>query len=205
MALVKLNNRGVRSVTDFGGTTALGTYTFIKKITASSSATVSFVDGSSDVVLDNTYKEYVFTCKNIHPQTTNSEFRINFRDGGSAYDATKTTTFIKTRHAENDAVAATVYDDGGDVVGTGGHLLMENVGADNDASCCGIIYLFDPSSTTFVKHFTTDFTSMSGDPMADRVLSAGYINVTAAIDGVQFAFDAGNIDVGDFCLYGLTT
>ena len=177
-----------------------GAWNFISKTTASGDSTISIASG-----IDSTYKLYVITCKNIHPQTTNSEFRINFRDGGSAYDATKTTTFIKTRHAENDAVAATVYDDGGDVVGTGGHLLMENVGADNDASCSGIIYLFDPSSTTFVKHFITDFTSMSGDPMADRVLSAGYINVTAAIDGVQFAFDAGNIDVGDFCLYGLTT
>ena len=199
MGIIKLNNRGMRSATDIGGTTSLGTWTFISKTTASSDATVSIASG-----IDSTYKLYVITCKNIHPETTNSEFRINFRDGGSAYDATKTTTFVKSRHAENDAVAATVYDDGGDLAeSTGGHLLMENVGADNDASCSGIIYLFDPSSTTFVKHFITDFNSSSGDNSSDHIQVAGYCNVTAAIDGVQFSFSADSIQSGTIKLYGL--
>ena len=84
MALVKLNNRGVRSVSTFGSISSLGTYTFIKKLTASSSATLSFVDGSSDVVLDGTYKEYLFTFNNMHPQTDSQTFKVNFSsDAGS--------------------------------------------------------------------------------------------------------------------------
>ena len=85
MALVKLNNRGVRSVSTFGSISSLGTYTFIKKITASSSANVSFVNGSSDVVLDNTYKEYLFTFKDIHNgDSSQVDFQFNLgADSGS--------------------------------------------------------------------------------------------------------------------------
>ena len=69
-----------------------GSMTFIKKLTASSSSTLSFVDGSSDVVLDNTYKEYIFYIVNIHGATDDAELQDGFRDGGSDYDATKTST-----------------------------------------------------------------------------------------------------------------
>ena len=94
MSIVKLNNRGVRSVTAFGSLSS-GAMTFIKKLTASSSATLSFVDGSSDVVLDNTYKEYLFTFKNIHPATNNANFTFNMSiDSGSNYNVNKTTTFF---------------------------------------------------------------------------------------------------------------
>tara|TARA_R100000773_G_scaffold24813_1_gene21756 strand:- start:116 stop:436 length:321 start_codon:yes stop_codon:yes gene_type:complete len=93
MSIVKLNNRAVRSVTAFGSLTS-GAMTFIKKLTASSSGTLSFVDGSSDVVLDNTYKEYLFTLKNIHPSGTN-HFQFNgSSDSGSNYNVTKTTTIL---------------------------------------------------------------------------------------------------------------
>ena len=177
-----------------------GAWTFISKTTASSDSTVSIASG-----IDSTYGVYLITCNNVHPATTASEFRINFRDGGSAYDATKVTTYIKLRHKEDDTLTNFVYDDGNDVAGTGGHLLMENVGNQNDASTSGTIYLYNPSSTTYVKNYICDFHSMAPDAaVADHILSAGYCNVTAAIDGVQFAFDTGNIDSGDFCLYGLT-
>jgi hypothetical protein len=93
MSIVKLNNRGVRSVTAFGSLTS-GAMTFIKKLTASSSSTLSFVDGSSDVVLDNTYKEYLFTFNNIHPSGNAVHFTVGFRDGETDYDAVKTTTMF---------------------------------------------------------------------------------------------------------------
>ena len=95
MALVKLNNRGVRSATTFGSITGLGSMVFIKKQTASSSATISFVDGTSDVVLDDTYKEYLFTFNNMHPATSGVDFQFNLSiDGGSNYNATKTSTLL---------------------------------------------------------------------------------------------------------------
>jgi len=87
MSIVKLNNRGVRSATTFGSITGLGSIVFIKKLTASSSATLSFVDGTSDVVLDNTYKEYLFTFNNIHCATDDTHFEFNMSiDAGSNYN-----------------------------------------------------------------------------------------------------------------------
>ena len=64
---------------DLAATFSGGAMTFIKKLTASSSATLSFVDGTSDVVLDNTYKEYLFTFNNIHPETDEDYFLLIFQ------------------------------------------------------------------------------------------------------------------------------
>ena len=204
MALVKLNNRGVRSVSTFGSISSLGTYTFIKKITASSSANVSFVNGSSDVVLDNTYKEYLFTFNNIHPSSDQKNFQVNFRDGGSDFDATKTTTVFLANHAENDSFAALAYNTELDLAqSTSYQPLTENTGADSDQGCTGIMHLYDPSSTTFVKHFIAHIHSCRHADAAELYTTAGYCNVTAAIDAVDFKFSSGNIDAGDICLYGI--
>ena len=204
MALVKLNNRGVRSATTFGSITGLGSMVFIKKVTASSSATVSFVDGTSDVVLDDTYKEYLFTFKNIHPQTNNTEFQVNFRDGGSAYDATKTTTTFNAHHSEGDA-AGFAYDTNADIAqGTGFQLLAGACGNDNDQAISGYMHLFNPSSTTFVKHFIARISGFHEGDYAFDFPTAGYCNVTAAIDGVQFKYDSGEIQGGSISMYGIS-
>ena len=97
MSIVTLNDRAVRSVTTFGSLNT-GSMVFIKKLTASSSSNLSFVNGSSDVVLDSTYKEYLFTFKNIHPQTDGVKFQVGLRDGGTDYDASKTTTIFQAYH-----------------------------------------------------------------------------------------------------------
>jgi len=95
MALVKLNNRGVRSVTAFGSISSLGSLIFIKKITASSSSTISFVDGASSVVLDNSYKEYLFTWNNLHPSMDSAGLQFNLSiDSGSNYNVTKTRVVV---------------------------------------------------------------------------------------------------------------
>ena len=206
MALIKLNNRSVKDATAFGSITGLGSMTFIKKLTASSSANLSFVDGSSSVVLDSTYKEYFFTFKNIHPQNDSVELQVNFRDGGSSYDATKTTTAFMAHHAESDAYTEFGYDGGRDLAqSTGSQKLMAatSIGGDNDQSLSGFLHLFNPSSTTFVKHFMVrTHTSGSADSSSNTFI-AGYCNVTAAIDGVQFSMSSGNIDAGDVLLFGL--
>ena len=194
------------SANGFETGSAGGAMTFIKKLTASSSSTLSFVDGSSDVVLDNTYKEYLFTFNNIHPQNDSVNLQVNFRDGGSSYDATKTTTAFMSHHAENDAYTEFSYDGGADLAqSTGSQKLVAatSIGGDNDQSLSGFLHLFDPSNTTFVKHFIARTnTSGSGDSSSDTFI-AGYCNVTAAIDGVQFDMSSGNIDAGDICLYGI--
>ena len=208
MALVKLNNRGVRSATAFGSITGLGSMTFIKKQTASSSATISFVDGTSDVVLDDTYKEYLFTFNNIHPQNDQSQFGFNLSiDSGSNYNVAKTSSYIEAYKGESDASVGgggLGYGTSHDLAqGTGFQRLNSNLGNDNDQSSSGYLILYNPSNATFVKHFMSDFTSSYFAEYTQRDMCAGYGNTTSAVDAVQFKFESGNIDAGDICLYGI--
>ena len=204
MGLIKLNNRGVRSATTFGSVSG-GSFTFIKKVTASSSATVSFVDGTSDVVLDDTYKEYMFTFNNMHPATDNTFFNVNFSiDSGSNYNVAKTTTFFFAYHKEDDTAAALAYEGDQDLAqGTGFQRLGVSVANDNDSGVSGYLHLFNPSSTTFVKHFISTVNNFSGGDFCDNNYIAGYANTTSAVDAVQFKMESGNTDAGDICLYGI--
>ena len=207
MALVKLNNRGVRSATTFGSITGLGSMIFIKKQTASSSATISFVDGTSDVVLDDTYKEYLFTFNNIHPATDGQFFAFNMSaDTGSNYNVTKTTTMFNATHDEADSATALGYEAAYDLAqGTGFQRLVAGggVGNGNDESLSGYLRLFNPSSTTFVKHFIGSTNMYNNYNYTMNQYFAGYGNTTSAVDAIQFKFESGNIDAGDICLYGI--
>ena len=170
-------------------------------LTASSSANISFTSG-----IDSTYKEYIFKFINIHPATDNVNFLVNFRDGGTDYDASKTTTSIETYHAESGSGSGVAYIDRDLANGTGFQQLntANGLGNDNDQSLSGILHLFEPSSTTFIKHFMSvvQFTQYGDAQANDRV--AGYCNTTTAIDGVQFKMSSGNIDAGTFKLYGIS-
>ena len=205
MSIIKLNNRGVKDATAIGSITGLGNMRLIKKLTASSSATLSFVDGTSDVVLDDTYKEYLFTFNNIHPATDQVQFKAGFRDGGSSYDATKTTTTFYGYHKEDDSATALSYDTGADLAqSTGSQVVLSQMGNDNDQNSSGYLHLFAPGNTTFVKHFIgRGSVCMDADAIVDWYV-AGYCNVTAAIDGVQFSMSSGNIDSGVIKLYGIS-
>ena len=204
MSIVKLNNKAVSNATAFGSISSLGSMTFIKKLTASASATLSFVDGASGVVLDDTYKEYVFTFKDIHGSQDNAFFEVNFRDGGTAYDATKTTTFFKTQHSEDNTYASVDYITGSDLAqSTSFQQLSTNSGNDNDQCLVGNLTIYNPSSTVFVKHFISNTNLAHFENLSMQNFMAGYCNTTSAIDGVQFKFSGGTIDVGDICLYGI--
>ena len=205
MSIVKLNNRGVRSATAFGSITGLGSMTFIKKVTASSSATVSFVDGTSDVVLDNTYKEYLFTFNNIHPATDAVHLQINFSaDSGSNYNVTKTTTNFQAFHMEDDGEAGVAYQTSLDAAqSTSAVAISNSLSNDNDGSTGGYLHLYNPSDTTFVKHYHATFNATQYQDYSTNYYVAGYGNTTSAIDAVQFSMSSGNIDAGDICLYGI--
>ena len=191
------------TIFDAGAMSLGGSMVLIKKIALSSAAsTVSFVNGASDVVLDGTYKQYIFTLTNIHPSENNTGLTVGFRDGGSAYDAPKTTTFFRARHEEDGSAAGIEYETGHDLAESNDfHSLSANtLGTGNDESFSGYIHLFDPASTTFHKHFLV---TTSGHAPASHNFTSGYCNTTTAIDGVQFTFQSGNIDAGDICLYGI--
>ena len=157
-------------------------------------------------MLDGTYKEYVFKIINIHPSASAS-FTVGFRDGSTAYDATKTTTYFRAYHQENAGGAVLAYDTGFDLAQSTAFQDMtgDSVITDNDSGISGILHLYDPSSTTFVKHFRTDINSIKAgsSPEMKNSYSAGYCNVTAAIDAVQFKMDSGNMDSGTIKMYGI--
>jgi hypothetical protein len=200
---------GFNSSADGLTTVSGGSTVFIKKLTASSSSTLSFVDGSSSVVFDNTYKEYVFVFNNIHPSADGAEFQFQCStNSGSSYGVTMTSTAGIGYHDEGDSYAAESYDDSRDIAqGTGFKILLREIGSANDECGNGFLKIFNPSNTTFVKHFlaTGNYNrhSIGGNEGTEHRVCSGYFNTTSAIDAIQFKMDTGNIDAGDICLYGI--
>ena len=185
----------------------LGSMVLIKTLTASSSGTLSFVNGASGVVLDNTYSTYIFKFINIHPATNNTTFTFNLSvDGGSNYNVAKTTTNIRAFHDEGDSSTELDYLDGLDLAqGTGVQALVENIGNGNDESVSGLLHLFEPSSTTFVKHLIWEVPSYGSSNAMNIQYGAGYGNTTTAVNAIQFAMGSGNIDSGQIKLYGIAS
>jgi len=209
MGLVKLNDRGARNATTFGSLSG-GSMIFIKKLTASASGTLDFLNGTSDVVFDDTYKEYLFTFKNIHPSGDGADGVFKFQvDTGTntSYNQTMTTTSFRAYHDEAASTQALEYSTGVDQgQGTGFQDISDGIGNGNDESTSGYLYLFAPSDTTFVKHFIAESNAYQiGGPTTNNSFIAGYGNTTSAVDAIQFKFHSGDIDSGDICLYGLTT
>ena len=200
MALVKYNNNSLSAITSTGLTA--GAMTLIKSQTASSSANVTFVHGTSDVVLDSTYPIYVFKFINIHPSNNDVVFQTNFRDGSTDYDATKTTTNFEATHTES-GTSGFKYGTGDDIAQGTGTQRTGLVGSDNDESLVGELWLFSPSSTTYVKHFLGMLSCTEQNPAADQAYIGGYFNTTTALDTIIFKFSSGNIDSGTFKLYGI--
>ena len=165
-------NSGANGLT----TSTEGAMVLIKTITASSDATISFVNGTSDVVLDSTYPIYLFKFINIHPSGAGSEFQVGFRDGGSAYDATKTTTVFYAYHMEDDSATPFTYNTSEDLAQSTAFqdiTTSAQIGTDNDESASGEMYLFNPSSTTFVKHFTSRCHSYNSNDYTNDMFIAG--------------------------------
>ena len=181
-----------------------GALTVIKKLTASSSSTLSFVDGSSDVVLDNTYKQYLFMYNNIHPATDNANITFQAStDSGSNYNTTITSTLFQSYNNESDSGGIGYNTSNDQAQGTGFQVICQGVGSDNDQCGSGFLHLFNPSSTTFVKHFIARGSNYFYQDYSEDEISAGYFNTTSAIDAIQFKMSSGNIDSGTITLYGI--
>ena len=204
MALVKHNNNSISAVTSMASLST-GSMTLIKEQTASSSASISFVNGSSDVVLDSTYPIYVFKFINMHPASNSVIFQFNLSaDSGSNYNVTKTSTYFRAFHNEGGSSTNLVYQTSHDLAqGTGVQDLAQGIGNDNDQCTVGTLHLFNPSSTTFVKHFISRFNTYEASDFSIDQYCAGYANTTSAIDAVQFNMSSGNIDAGTIKLYGI--
>jgi hypothetical protein len=197
-----INDTSVASLTELENVAAGGALTLISEQTASSSSSVSFTSG-----IDSTYPIYRFDFINIHPSNTNQNFRINFStDGGSSYNVTKTTTFAYAYHKEDGTGGTFTYDTSVDAAqSTGDVNIMFGTGNQNNESLSGSLFLYNPSSTTFVKHFISDIQEVYDNHQGSlRGLCAGYGNTTSSIDAVKFLMSAGTLDSGTIKLYGIS-
>ena len=200
MAINLANNNSLASITALPSSVSGGAMTLISTATASSSATLSFTSG-----IDSTYDEYVFKFYDIHPATDAVEFRFNLSiDGGSNYNVTKTTTYFRATHLEDDTTAF-AYRTGDDLAqSTAFQKLLDGVGNDNDSSASGIFTLYNPSDTTFVKHFMSRSSIHQYESGVRDCFMAGYGNTTSAVNAVRFDMSSGNIDSGVIKLYGIS-
>ena len=202
--LVKHNNNSISAITTAGQLTS-GAMTLIKEQTASSSSSISFVDGSGGVVLDSTYPIYKFEFINIHPSNDGAKFNFNMSiDGGSNYNVTKTSSNLEIYHYEDDSSSVFNGTSGGTLQqGTGDLAVLRGVGSDNDQCGCGTMFLFSPSNTTFMKHFQIRSVRSQSIDYAGDNLFCGYGNTTSAIDSIIFRMSAGDIDSGTIKLFGI--
>jgi len=203
MALKFANNNSLSAITSTPSGVGGGSLSLISTSTASSSSTVSIASG-----IDSTYKEYIVKFFDVHPSIDNGSstnyFLVNFRDGSTDYDTTKTTTIFRAYHFENNSTQALAYETDHDLAqSTGFQRIAQGMGNDNDQCVAGTLHLFDPSNTTFVKHFLCETNNIHADNASYRWNVGGYCNTTTAIDGIQFKMTTGNIDSGTFKLYGV--
>jgi hypothetical protein len=196
MALTKLNNKAVANVTTLP--VALGDMVLVSSATASGSATIDFTLGD--------YKEYQFYFVNIHPSASDEKLGFNLStDGGSNYNVAKTTTYFLSYHNEADTQTSLSYDPYGiDLAqGTGNNFFCVGIGNENDECLSGSMTLFNPSSTTYVKHFIGRANNYyQADYSMDNYF-AGYGNTTSAVNAIRFQMSSGNIDAGTILMYGI--
>ena len=182
--------------------TGTGSLTLISSQTASASSSISFTTG-----IDSTYDEYVFKYINCHPSASIPHWTFQgSTDSGSSYGVTITSTTFNAYHAENEAEAVLEYSTGGDLAqSTSYQRLLTEVNNSDDGSVSGTLHLFNPSSTTYVKHFIANSQGMFGTTNAYswNMYTAGYFNTTSAINAIDFKFSSGNIDDGTIILYGV--
>ena len=192
------NNASINNVTALNVAIATGNMVLLSSQTASSSASISFTTG-----IDSTYKEYEFYFINCHPATDSAILQFNMStDSGSNYNVTKTTTFFYAYHNEADSSDGLTYETSYDLAqSTSFQNLGDNIGIDNDNSFSGSFTLFNPASTTYVKHFISNTSTSKNEEVNSYI--AGYGNTTSAINAIQFKMNSGNIDDGTILMYGI--
>lgn len=201
MALTKISNNSLSAISSLPASIPTGALTLLSTQTASSSASISFTSG-----IDSTYDSYVFKFINIHPENNGIKFQFNgSTDSGSNYNVTKTTTHFRAYHAENDSFSGLDYLTAHDLAqSTDFQSITNDVGNDNDQQVSATLQLFNPSSTTYVKHFIITTQTAHGGDYPQPSYIAGYFNTISAIDAVQFKMSSGNIDDGIIKMYGVS-
>ena len=171
--------------------------TLISSQTASASASISFTSG-----IDSTYKVYKFVFINCHPSSASTISFLGSTNGGSSYGITKTSASFYAIHTENDATTSLSYNIYQDLAqSTSRQGLVGTLSTDSDSSGSGDLYIFNPSSTTFVKHYIAN--ANGSNAQSTNSYTAGYFNTTSAINAIKFEMSVGNIDSGTIYMYGI--
>jgi hypothetical protein len=194
-----VTNATVEDVTSFDSAGSPATLVLLSTQTASNSATISFTTG-----LDSTYDAYEFKFIDVHPRTDGANFTFNgSTDSGSNYNVTKTTTTFLSKHNEADTVTGLEYKTAEDLAqSTAFQILNIEMGNGADENLGGTLQLFNPSSTTYVKHFISTTNGNEFTNYSFNLFIAGYMNTTSAVNAVQFKMSSGNFD-GIIKLYGV--
>ena len=200
MALKFANNQSLTGTTALPSAVPTDNLILISTQTASNSSSLSFTTG-----LNGTYDEYIFSLINIKPATDDVQLQFNLStDSGSNYNVTKTTTFFRTGHYESDASTFFSYETAFDLAqSTSFQILNNSIGNGADENACGYLLLYNPSSTTYVKHYISRVNSLRYDDASMEGYSAGYANTTSAINAIRFQMSSGNIADGTIKLYGV--
>jgi len=182
------------------GTAVTGDVVLLATETISEDATISF---TSDIT--STYGEYIFKFYNIHPASDDKILTFQgSTDGGSNYNVTMTTTSFNAYHMEDDSASALQYSDSSDQQqGTAYQRISDTVGNAADQNIAGELHLFNPASTTFVKHFIAHTSTDHHGEMMSDFRFAGYFNTTSAINAISFKMNSGNMDAGKIKLWGV--
>jgi hypothetical protein len=163
-------------------------------ITTNTSSGAASSDFTSSI--DSTYKLYIFKFYDVNPATDATRFSFQGSiDGGSNYNVTITSSTFKAYHTESDSAAALAYDVETDQAqGTGYQDIQGDIGNASDESGAGELFLFNPSNTTYIKHFYSTVQAYDSAPQSRQTFAAGYFNTTSAIDAISFKMLSGNMD-----------
>jgi hypothetical protein len=171
-------------------------------ISTSTASGASSIDITSGIT--STYDEYMFVFTDVNPATNGANFTFQGNVAGqSGFNETITSTYFHAEHDEGNTSASLSYAAEHDQAqGTGYQVLQPVVGGGSDESGAGILHLFSPASTTYVKHWSYQGMYYHGSNYAINGFVTGYFNVTGAIDEISFKMSSGNFD-GVIQMYGI--
>ena len=203
MSINVCNDRSMASITSLPSGVSGSSLVLLSEQTASSSSTIDFTSG-----IDSTYDSYVFKFINIHPATQNANFQFEADTGTNTnYNQTITSTSFRAYHFEGDLNAVLEYLTAHDQAQGTSFQNLNYIGNDNDMCAVGELKIFNPSSTTFVKHFVARsqfYGDGGGQDLSEDWFTAGYFNTTTALTRFRFKMSSGNIDAGTIKMYGVS-
>ena len=179
-----------------------GNLVLLNTTNATNQTSVSFT-----TQLTSAYDVYCFRFIDITPSNDNRDFMFNGSiDSGSNYNVTKTTTYFEAYHGVDGTSTFLGYGGSYDLAqSTAYQILARDAGSGADESIIGDLWLFTPSSTTYVKQFysTVQYHHYYQNNQSQNNFVAGYFNTTSAINAIDFKMDSNNFD-GIIKLYGLS-